>query len=557
MNAYWPQGMPTSIDYPDLTLPDLNAAAARLYGDRVAVIDGDERLTFTQLHEQAAALANALRAAGVREGDVVQLHLANSIWFPISYFGALLAGAAVSLSNPLEPAPGLRRQLRDTGATAVVTHPAHAASLREARTGTSVRTVLVAPPSSCAPSHDPMPVGDGSVPVPEFVAGHSAVPPAVTVTGEDVAHLAYTGGTTGVSKGVRVLHRNVVANTAQMTAWRAAHLLIADGRECQLRAIDGVPEPCVRPGDAVSVVVSPLFHAHALINMNFLLMCGTTLVLAGRFSPERLLESIERHRATYITGSPAMWHQILDSPALENHDLSSTLALSSGAAPIDQATLEGLQAAFPSAVVSEGYGLTEATCLVTASPLLRGARRKIGSVGLPVVDTTVEVRAPGEGTSLLPPNEVGELWVHGPQVTGGYLDHPEATAEQFADGWLRTGDLGYRDEDGFVFIADRAKEMLIYKGYNVYPRELEELLHTHPDISSVAVVGRSVPSVGEEPVAFVVPRYGAVLDTDQLKAFVAERVLPYKKIRDVEIVDALPTSAAGKIHKAELRKLLK
>jgi long-chain acyl-CoA synthetase len=142
-------------------------------------------------------------------------------------------------------------------------------------------------------------------------------------------------------------------------------------------------------------------------------------------------------------------------------------------------------------------------------------------------------------------------------VTGGYLDHPEATAEQFVDGWLRTGDLGYRDEDGFVFIADRAKEMLIYKGYNVYPRELEELLHTHPDISSVAVVGRSVPSVGEEPVAFVVPRCGAVLDTDQLKAFVAERVLPYKKIRDVEIVDALPTSAAGKIQKAELRKLLR
>ncbi|MGH3520051.1 MAG: AMP-binding protein [Haloechinothrix sp.] len=554
MSRYWPEGMPTSIDYPELTVGELSAAAAKLYGDRTAVIDGDERLTFAQLHEQAAAFANALRSDGVRDGDVVLLHLANSVWFLVSYYGALLTGATVSLANPLQPAPSLRAQLHDTGAVVAVSHPAQVATLLEAGAGSSLRAVVVVPPSACAPSDEPVPVGDGVTTLMDFIAGQAAVPPKTTVTADDIAHVAYTGGTTGVSKGVRVLHRNVVANATQMTAWRAAHLVTAttDG-DVRLRPIAGVHDAGVRPGEAVTVVVSPLFHAHALINLNFMLLCGTTIVLTGRFSPEGLLESIERHRATYITGSPTMWHALLHSPDVHRRDLSSVRVISSGAAPIDRTTLEALETAFPSAVIGEGYGLTEATCVVTAAPLARSAQRKLGSVGLPLCDTKVEVRASEGDASVLGPNEAGELWVRGPQVAAGYLNRPEATAEQFVDGWLRTGDIGYVDEDGFVFIADRAKDMLIYKGYNVYPRELEDILATHPDMGMAAVVGRPVPQVGQEPVAFVVPRPGAAVDPDEVMAFVAEKVLPYKKIRAVHIVDALPTSAAGKILKTELR----
>jgi long-chain acyl-CoA synthetase len=555
LSAYWPQGIPASIDYPEQTLAELHTGAAALYADRTALIDGEQTLTYARLHQRAAALANALRANGIGEGDVVLLHLANSIWFPISYFGTLLAGAAVSLANPLEPPPALHRQLLDTGAKAAVTHPAHAAALREARTATSARTLVVVPPTACAPSEGEQIAEKAELRADELVEVHSTTPPEVVVGPEDLAHLAYTGGTTGVPKGVRVLHRNVVANTAQMTAWRAAHLIAATGAgRCELRPIEGAPPAGVRPGEGVSVVVSPLYHAHALVNMNFLLMCGTTLVLSGRFSSQELLKTIEEHRATYLTGSPTMWHQLLNCPDLAHRDLSSPLVLSSGAAPIDRTTLEALQAAFPSAVVAEGYGQTEATCVITASPVFRGSRRKPGSVGLPVVDTEVEVRSPADELTALPANEVGELWVRGPQVSDGYLGHPEATAHQFVDGWLRTGDLGYLDEDGFVFIVGRSKDMLIYKGYNVYPRELEEVLCAHPDVDSAAVVGREDSAVGEEPFAFVVARAGTVLSVSDLKEFVAARVLPYKKVRHVEVVEALPTTAAGKITKAELRE---
>ncbi|MEV0642957.1 AMP-binding protein [Streptomyces sp. NPDC050619] len=554
MNSYWPKSMPTSLDYPELTLGELCTAAAELYGDRVAVVDGEERLTFAQLHERAAAFAHGVRDAGVRDGDVVLLHLSNSAWFPVAYYGALLAGATVSPANPLQPAPALRTQLLDTGAALAVSHPAHVDTLLVAGAGSALRTVVVVPPSACAPSAEHPLADDGVVTLADFTAGRAVVPPKCTAAAGGVAHIAYTGGTTGVSKGVRVLHRNVVANVTQMTAWRAAHLVTtAEDGDLRLRPIAGLHDAALRPGNAVTVVVSPLFHAHALINMTFLLLCGTTLVLTGRFSPERLLEAIERHRATYVTGSPAMWHALLDSSELSDRDLSSVRGISSGAAPIDPATLQALETAFPAAVVSEGYGLTEGTCLVTAGPLLPSARREPGSVGLPVVDTTVEARPVIGGRAALGPNEVGELWVRGPQVTAGYLNQPEATAEQFVDGWLRTGDLGYVDEGGFVFISGRAKEMLIYKGYNVYPRELEDVLHSHPDVGAAAVVGRSVARVGQEPVAFVVPRPGAAVDPDDVMAYVAERVLPYKKVRAVHVVGTLPTTAAGKILKAELR----
>ncbi|MFG2000518.1 class I adenylate-forming enzyme family protein [Spirillospora sp. NPDC048911] len=567
MSPYWPEGLPTSLDYPELTVGEIITAAARLYRDRTAVVDGDERLTFAQLGEHVAAFAHAVRDAGVRDGDVVLLHLPNNVWFLVGYYGALLAGATVSLTNPLQPAPGLRALLLDTGAVLAVSHPAHVATLLEAGRETGLRTVVVVPPTACAPSAassaDEKPPAPGAevVTLADFAAGRPAVPPEISVSGEHVAHLAYTGGTTGVPKGVRVLHRNVVANVVQMMAWRAAHLVSIESGGLRLRPVPGVDDAGVRPGDAVTVMVSPLFHAHALIHTNFLLLSGTTIVLTGRFSPELLLAEIERHRATFVTGSPTMWHALLDSPEVGDRDLSSVQVISSGAGPIDPATLQALGTAFPNAMISEGYGLTEATCLVSAAPLLRGARRKPGSVGVPIFDTTVEIRPVTSGTAPsgplgpLGPGETGELWVRGPQVTAGYLDRPEETADQFAGGWLRTGDIGHLDDEGFVFIADRAKDMLIYKGYNVYPRELEDILHDHPDVGAAAVVARSVPHAGQEPVAFVVPRSGADVDPDELMAFVAERVLPYKKIRAVRVVGTLPTSPSGKILKSELRAI--
>lgn len=560
MTLYWPEGIPRHLDYPAATVGDLIAGAAATYHTQTAIVDGDLRLSFGDLYAQACRLANALRADGVRDGDVVMLHAPNSAYFLVAYFGVLLSGATVSPVNPLTPPAGLVAQITDTSTRVIITHPAHAAPLLQA-----VTTVRRAQPELAArlvllPTTDAAPDGPGETPLTEFtplvdiVADRPSTRPVTGVGPESVAHIVYTGGTTGTPKGVRVLHRNVTANVTQMIAFRAGHALSLDGDAVRLTPFPAADDATVVPGQSASAVVSPLFHAHALINTDFLLTCGAKLVIAGRFDPEALLETIEAERITYITGSPTMWHALLRAPSAGTRDLTSVRAVSSGAAPIDPVTLGRLGETFTNAIVTEGYGLTEGTCVVTAIPALSSVPRRAGTVGIPVCDTEIQLRDPHG--NLVPEGERGELFIKGPQVTAGYLNRPEATAEQFADGWLATGDVALID-DGFLRIVDRAKDMLIYKGYNVYPRELEELLLTHPDVLRVAVVGREDEVVGQEPIAFVVAAEGAHPSAEDLMAWVAERVLPYKKIRGVQFVAALPTTSAGKILKTELREQVK
>ncbi|MBA5849294.1 class I adenylate-forming enzyme family protein [Gordonia amicalis] len=540
---------PTTLTYPDTSMAVLPASMAALYGDRAAVVDGNTTLTYAELDARSAAVASALRSAGVAERDVVLIYLTNSIEFVVAYYGSLRAGATVTLVNPLQPVPGLHRQIVETGAVAAFTQVEQSDRLLSAAVDSSLTTVVVVDGSV----EDA--VGVRAISFEEFTAGHSEAP-AVSVSSDDVAHVAFTGGTTGVSKGVRVLHRNVLGNVTQMIGWRAGHAIeVGDDGLLRLTPREGSDRGVV-PGDAATVVVSPLFHAHALINMSFLLLCGATHVFAGRFEPGRMLALIERYRASYVTGSPAMWHALAVHPDVESRDLTSVRVVSSGAAPIDLVTLGELEKAFPAAAIVEGYGLTEATCLVSSAPLTAEGQYRLGSVGLPTFDTEVEIRAAHDQAVVLPAGERGQLWVRGPQVTDGYLGHPDQTAEQFVDGWLDTGDIAYRDADGYIYICDRAKDMLIYKGYNVYPRELEEILVTHPDVAAAAVVGREAGPVGQEPVAFLVAKAGHDIDEDAVAAFVAEQVLPYKKIRDVFVVDELPTSAAGKIQKVALRERL-
>ncbi|MFD6856394.1 class I adenylate-forming enzyme family protein [Rhodococcus sp. NPDC060090] len=545
----------TALSYPQTSMTVWAPSMSAMYGDRAAVVDGDRVLSYRELDEKSAQFAGALSAAGVVEHDVVLMHLGNCADFHVAYYGALRVGAAVTLVNPLQPQPGLRRQIEETGAVAAVTQSQQFDTLLGASADTTIRLIAVVSDDSVeAGAVDT--IQFDTVQFDELLARHSTEFVPAQVSGDDVAHIAYTGGTTGISKGVRVLHRNVVGNVTQMCGWRAGYQTVVNDGLVSLEKIDGLDIAGVVPGEGATIVVSPLFHAHALINTSFLLACGLTQVLAGRFDPARMLELIEIHRASYITGSPAMWHALATHPDVATRDLSTVRVVSSGAAPIDHVTLEALGVAFPNATIAEGYGLTEGTCVVTAMPLVRGLGYRIGSVGLPVFDTQIEIRPQGDTTATVGPNERGELWIRGPQVTDGYLGHPEITAEQYVDGWLATGDIAYRDDDGYLFIADRAKDMLIYKGYNVYPRELEEILVTHPSVSTAAVVGRDVGATGQEPVAFVVPLAGADVDEDELMAYVAERVLPYKKIRDVVVLDSLPTSAAGKILKTDLRAQL-
>jgi len=550
---YWPEGIPHHLDYPEVGVGELLTAVCRRFADHVAIEDGEERLTFGRLLEEGSAFAHALQADGVGPGDTVLMHLPNSRWFVVAYVGVQLAGATLSPANPLHPVDGLRHQLQDAGAEVVVSHPDHVAHALAAREGTGIRRIVVVPGTSAAPASTEIPAADAVVTIADYCAGRPTDPPAPKATPGDVAHLAFTGGTTGVSKGVRVLNRNVVANVCQAVAWRGGMTVAVTADDLVLTTL-GRDDIGLHEGRGVSIMAGPMYHAQALINTLFMLATGARIVIMGRFSPERMLELIESRRATYINGSPTMWHALLTCPAARERDLSSLQVVSSGAAPIDLETMRGLRSIFPSAMLNEGWGLTEGTCLVTAAPAFHGARRKLGSVGQPVPDTELEVRGPDGG--VLPAGEHGELWVRGPQVTDGYAGHDELTAEQYVDGWLRTGDIGYVDDEGFVFISDRLKDMLIYKGYNVYPRELEEILVRHPAVDAAAVVGRPDPAVGQIPVAFVVLHAGAEASAEELMSFVAEQVLPYKKIREVHLVPALPANPAGKILKTELRSRL-
>lgn len=542
----------TSLSYPQTSMAVWAPSMAAAYGDRPAIVDGERVYTYRELDEQSAQFARALASTGVEPGDVVLLHLGNCAEFHVAYYGALRVGAAVAPVNPLLPEPELRRRIEETDAVAAVTGQQQFDTLLRAQADTTVGLIAVV-------SDDPVRGGNpATMRFSDVIAGQRTSFTPATVSPDDVAHIAYTGGTVVISKGVRVLHRNVLANVTQMCAWRAGCGLVTgpDGL-VSLEPIEGLDIDGVVPGVGSTIVVSPLFHAHALINTSFLLMCGLTQVLSGRFDPARVLKEAEQHRVSYITGTPAMWHALVTHPDVSSHDLSSVRVVSSGAAPIDPGTLDSLRRAFTGARVVEGYGLTEATCLVTAAPLGADSECPVGSAGLPVFDTQIEIRALDDPATVLEEGERGELWVRGPQVTDGYLGHLELAVQQYVDGWLATGDIAYRDADGFVYIVGRSKDLLIYKGYNVYPRALEEIVASHPSVSTVAVVGRDVGPAGEEPVAFVVPAGNANTDSDELMTYVAERVLPYEKIREVMWVDALPTSAEGKILRNDLRDRLR
>ncbi|MHA4854461.1 class I adenylate-forming enzyme family protein [Rhodococcus sp. MSC1_016] len=552
MPTYWPENIPRHLEYPTVGVGQLLAAACHLHGDRLAVEDGDLQLTYAQLWEEAAAVAAALAADGVRPGDVVLVHLPNTAWFVVTYLGVHLAGAVVSPASPLQQVTGLREQMVEVDAVLAISHPAHAGALVEAAEGTDLRRIVVVPGSAAAPAQT-IPVSDSVIGFADWAVEPPREFEPVVVDPDALAHLVFTGGTTGVSKGVRTLQRNVVSQITQALAWRMGSLIALD-ENGRLQFTRYRTDGALVVGETVSLIVGPLYHTQSLLTMCNLICTGATIVFPGRFSPESVLRFIEEKGVTYINGSPSMWHSLLSCPDIRSRDLSSLRAMSSGAAPLDHETLTAMKRAFPRAMLIEGYGLTEGTCLVLSVPGFHGARHKQGSVGQPIPDTEFEIRD-ADGLPL-GAGEQGELWLRGPQIADGYHRHPDKTAEQFVDGWLRTGDMAYADDEGFLFISGRAKDMLVYKGYNVYPRVLEELLTSDPNVDSAAVVGRSDPNAGQIPVAFVVPRSGRTVDPDQLLADVAAQVLPYQRVREIIVVDALPTSAAGKILKNELRARL-
>jgi len=554
MSSSWPIGLPRSLDYPDCGADAILAGAARSYPDRLALVDGDTSLTFSQLHDQALRVAQGLRERGVQPGDAVGLHMPNSIWFIVAYYGTLCAGAAVAPMNPAQPVAELKRQLDDVDAKVVFTHPSCAATAIEVNSQSTPPRILVLVPGADAQSGH----CGGLTSITDLASSKPLAD--YRVDPELVAHLQLTGGTTGKSKAVRVLHRNLVANVLQSACWRSGHRTeLVDGA-LLVRPIDGaVTRYSIVPGEGASISIAPLFHGLGLVSHNFTTLLGGTVVLGTRFDPDRFLADVDRYQVTYIGGSPTMYYALLRARTLREHDLGSVRILGSGAAPLDTTAIRTLREVFPNALVTEGYGLSEATMGLTMGSPCEERPTPLGSVGLPFPDTEIQIR--DEVTeAVLATGETGQIWARGPQITDGYHNEPELSAGQFIDGWLHTGDMGWRDEQGNLFIGGRSKDLIIYKGYNVYPQPLEELVCTHPDVLQAAVVGAPDQLAGEIPVAFVVVDPESVDRIEQIATeimdHVATQVAPYQKIREVYVLDELPSTQTGKIRKNELRDSL-
>ncbi|AIJ21001.1 class I adenylate-forming enzyme family protein [Amycolatopsis methanolica] len=545
----WPPHFPRSLEYPDVPAGSILAAAAKRYADRTAFTHHDRSLTYAQTYGAACRFANALRARGIGPGATVAIHLPNCLPYPIAYYGILLAGATFTPANPLLPPADLAHQLADSGAVAVVTLGKVAPVLSAVRARTAVELVVVVAPDDLA---------DGQVEFQSFLADQPDTRPELDIdTRTHLAHLSYTGGTTGRSKGVRLPHRNVVVNTLQYACWGTGSLpALDDDGDLTLDQVGSPDEWPTRLGAGSGINLTPWFHAMGTIGgLNVPVMSGGSTTLHDRFDPVAYLADAERLRVTSIGGAPALFAALLASPDLAARDLSSVRGISSGAAPLPHEMLKALAARFPDAVISEGYGLTEVTMGATINPAFRSGLRKQGSVGVPVFDTEVKIVPLEGGEEPVPEGEQGEVCIRGPQVMAGYHNRPDETAAVLVDGWLHTGDIGVLDKDGYLSIVDRKKDMLLYKGYNVYPRELEELLIAHPGVAAAAVVGRKQDDVGELPVAFVVRADANVTEAEIMSA-VNDNVLPYKRIRELRFVDEIPVSAAGKILKRELRQRL-
>lgn len=563
----WPEGWPKNLNYPERPIHMFLDYTAERVPNRIAIHFGGMVLTYGELKILVDRFATALSALGLKKGERMAIHLPNCPQFAIAYYGLLKIGAVFTPLSPLLSPREALHQLTDSGAVMLLTLDLLYPGIQSIIPETGVRQVISTSIADCYNAVIAPTKLLGKIPTPgtldmtELLKNHNPAVPAIEFDiYNDLAHLAYTGGTTGVSKGVMLTHANVVKNTLQFGCWMSgAQLGIDKDQRVELvypEGVDPARDRQVVQDRETALVVVPWFHAMGTIGyLNNMVSGGTTMVVFPRFDPREYLEAVGKFSATTLGGAPQLYVPLLSQPDFQQYDLSKIKFVASGAAPLPVSILEKMKSAFPSGAVVEAYGLTECTMGAVCNPPIPG-KGKIGSVGLPVFDTEVRVVNPETGQEL-PPGEEGEICIKGPQVMVGYWQRPEATAEVLRDGWLYTGDIGREDADGFFYITDRKKDMIIYKGYNVYPREIEELIYAHPAVELCGVVGKPDEAGGEIPVAFVQVKAGHQVTEAGLIDHVNSQIAAYKKLRQVVFTDSVPVSPAGKVLKRELRDRLK
>jgi long-chain acyl-CoA synthetase len=543
---FWPETVPKHIDYPIIPLSDLLRKTAEKYPNKPSTVYLDKAISYKELNSTVDKLATALSRMGVKKGDKVALLLPNIPQFTMAYYATLRIGAIETAISPLFKEREVEHQLADSEAETIVSLDMLHPIVERVWGKTKLKRAIVTNLKEYMPSSTavigsllrkiPMMKIEGKPNVhffQEIIRETPPEPPKVEINPEeDLAALQYTGGTTGTAKGAMLTHINLISNAVACAKW-----------------LQG------RTGEESFLTVLPLFHIYGMTTgMNAPIYLGAKMIMLPRFDPTTTLNQIRKHKVTVFCGAPTMYAMLLADPAIKRSNLKTVRFCISGSAPLPP-EVQKKWMEITGGVLVEGYGLTESSPVTHCNPLDQTMKTvKIGSIGLPWPDTDAKIMDIEAGTAELGPGEVGEVTVKGPQIMKGYWKMDEETASVLRNGWLYTGDIGKMDEDGYFYITDRKKDLIKYKGYSVYPREIEDLLYEHPAVKLCAVVGKPDAVAGEIPKAFVVLKEGATAPEDEIRKFVNDKIARYKAIRELEFRKELPMTMVGKVLKRVLQE---
>ena len=545
MEKFWlkhyDEGVPENVEYPDISLFEMFKRTAERCPENTFIRFMGLSLTYQETANLIAKFAGSLADLGVKKGDKVAIHLPNCPQFIITYFATLKLGAIVVPCNPMYVAREMKYQLNNSGAETIITLTRFYAMIKGLQKETQIKNIIVANIKDYFPGKLKLlytllkekKEGDRVTPEKEdyrflelLKKGNPATIPASNITADDAAIYLYTGGTTGKSKGAVLTNRNLVANTHQCKSWM---------------------------GDldkSIFLIVLPLFHSFGMtVGMNTTILAGGKVVLLPRFDAETVLKTIQKEKINYFPGVPTIYIALNNHPDVQKYDLTSIKACISGGASLPVEVQKQFEKISGGKIV-EGYGLSETSPLTHCNPV--NGFRKVGSIGVPCPGTVMKVIDVATGEDL-PLGAVGELCVKGPQVMIGYLNMPEETKIALADGWFKTGDIAKIDEDGFTFIVDRKKDMIIAGGFNIYPRDVEEVLFAHPAIQETVVLGFRDPYRGETIKAYIVPKEGVSLTEKEVIEYCKENLAAYKVPKQLEFKKELPKTIIGKVLRRVLR----
>ncbi len=537
-------GVPKTMTYEKLTLIEAFRRTVKEFPNRPALTFMGKVISYKELGNLVDRFATAMAAMGVKKGTKVSTLLPNIPQMVIAYYGAMAAGATLVLNNPLYTDRELEHQLNDSESEYLISLDLLAPRMIALKPKTKIKKIIFCHINDYLPfpkkqlfphvKKGMFKQIEETADVIDFVGlikKNKPNPPSVKLSFDDLGTLQYTGGTTGVSKGVMLTHGNLSKNVQQITVWFPSFL---KGKETSMGAL-------------------PFFHSFGMTTvMNLSLYNGYNIILIPRPEPQVLLEAIDAYKPSFLPLVPTLFVGILRHPDLKKFNLKSVKGCFSGAAPLALETIKEFEAATGSQIC-EGYGLSETTPVVTINPF--GGKTKVGSIGLPVPDTEIKIVDLDTGKKEMKVGEPGELIIRGPQVTQGYYKKPQETKAALKDGWLFTGDIGTMDAEGYFYIVDRKKDMIIAGGYNIYPRDIDEVLYEHPKVAEACAIGVPDPYRGETVKVFVVLKEGQTSSEEEIIKFCKEKLAAYKVPKLVEFVPTLPKSAVGKILRKELRQM--